>query len=780
MSTTQRIPFHVEINQIIELLARQIYQSPLALLRENCQNAYDAILMRRHLGQPFEPQIDILLTPTQVKIVDNGIGMTRLDLENYYWKAGSSGKNNPEARAAGVVGTFGIGAMANFGIASALTVISESAIDGQRTRCYAERETLSATEDCIDMINEPSTGHAGTTVIAEVAQDTPVNVDEASTYINEFIRYLDIVVTINGKPVSKDSFENSVIKPTAGWTDYIPSARLGSQLVADADLAIANTGEVWLGLMNIHYGDKPIDGQIILWQGMHQIRTYRSRFALAKVSVSSSYNFGGVANLAVLEPTAGREALTTSSLQLLQTIVTESDRYVSEKIATTPLSNSNTCFMDWTSRHGRHELCSKLRIRLEPDNRQIALEEVSRRGKTKPFNYFEGSDPAIIDQYATDEEPLIIVSSSQPRRRCELSYLSSYCNVRRIVDAPTVLSRKAESELTLEESAFALRLMSILQTDYFVDGRVHFGKISHGLPVYVDISSKPIQVVLDSEGASVAMMLRLYQEDPTLLTGMAKDFIRNVIFPKISNLVPSSTRQGAEAFLRAIRQPRDIFEYEKSDLGSLSEIWEKYIMGDLSMTDAAKQSASIVRTTIQSFDISSTQRVSSIIPDVLESEKVLEQLKVPDEPIDETDAMPAIARLEKESTAKLLIINEDETPLKGYRCFVAITDRARRDRGEFFLQPHRTQIIWGGQKALYIFQHHSGQFGLYYELQSTELLSDMAGGRAFPTCTIILKNQVYIPIPNELRERFIPQGVERKRFEIRFELLYPELGEAIE
>ncbi len=780
MSTTERIPFHVEMNQIIEVLARQIYQSPLALLRENCQNAYDAILMRRHLGQLFEPEIKILLTPTQVKIVDNGIGMTRLDLENYYWKAGSSGKNNPEARAAGVVGTFGIGAMANFGIASALTVISESALDGQRTRCRAERDTLSATEDCIDMIAEPSTGQPGTTVIADIPANTPVNTNEATSYITEFVRYLDIVVTANGNRVSQDSFENSVIKPSAGWSDYTDSVELSSQLKANVEIAIANTGEVWLCLRNIHYGGSPLDGIILLWQGMHQLRTFRSRFALAKTAVGSSYNFGGVANLAILEPTAGREAITTSSLQILQTIVTESDKFVSEKIAATPLSNVNTCFMDWASRHGRYELCSKLRIRLEPDNRSIALEEVKERSRTKPLNYFEGSDPAMVDQYATDEEPLIVISSSQPRRRCELSYLSSYCNVTRIVDTPTVLSRKAEKDLTLEESAFKLRLMGILQTDYFVDARVDFGKISHRLPVHIDTSDKPIRITLDSDGSSVAMMLRLYQEDSTLLTGMAKDFIRNVIFPKISTLVPSSTRQGAEAFLRALRQPRDIFEYEKSDLGSLSEIWEKYLQGDLSLTAAAGESANIARATIQSFDRSSAEKVSSVIPDVLESEQLLEQVKAPGEPIDETDALPAITRLEKKSAAKLLVIDEGETALKGYRCFVAITDRARRDRGEFFLQPHRTQIVWGGQKALYIFQHHSGQFGLYYELQSAELLSDTAGGRAFSTCTIVLKNQVYIPVPDELREKFIPQGTERKRFEIRFELLYPELGEPSE
>ncbi len=48
MSSASNIPLYIDIRRVIEVLATQIYQSPLALLRENCQNAYDAILQRLH------------------------------------------------------------------------------------------------------------------------------------------------------------------------------------------------------------------------------------------------------------------------------------------------------------------------------------------------------------------------------------------------------------------------------------------------------------------------------------------------------------------------------------------------------------------------------------------------------------------------------------------------------------------------------------------------------------------------------------------------------------
>ena len=104
---TTAIPYHVEINRIIELLAAQIYQSPLALLRENCQNAFDAVLERMWWDPQFEnPEIRVEIAPGRIQVSDNGIGMSPVDLESHYWRAGSSGKNNPESKGGRSSGHF--------------------------------------------------------------------------------------------------------------------------------------------------------------------------------------------------------------------------------------------------------------------------------------------------------------------------------------------------------------------------------------------------------------------------------------------------------------------------------------------------------------------------------------------------------------------------------------------------------------------------------------------------------------------------------------------------
>lgn len=367
----------------------------------------------------------------------------------------------------------------------------------------------------------------------------------------------------------------------------------------------------------------------------------------------------------------------------------------------------------------------------------------------------------------------MLITQRQPRRRCELEFLQRYCQAAAVNDSPQVLSTQPEQQWSAAQSSFALRLVSILEADYFVAARVQFGRISHNLPLLVTPTEQPIRIVLDPSSSTISTILRAFEQDFMLLTGLAKDYIRSVIFPKIAAHVPSSTRQGAEAFLKAIRRPREVFEYEQADLGDLSSIWQDYLEGKLSLSDAAAQSTQVVRSTVQVVDHSATRAASQVIPDVLHNEQLMASAQVED-PL---EARPAITRLSTESSAKLLMIPEGEPALKGYRCFLAVTDRVRGDRGEFFLQPHRTEVVWGGQKAMWIFQHHSGQFGLYYEAQGSELLAAEPGGEAMPTCTIVLRDQTYIPVPPAIQASFFPASGGKKRFEIRCELLYPESGD---
>lgn len=766
----RRIPFQVEVSRIIEVLARQIYQSPLALLRENAQNAFDAVALRRHKGDQFDPRIDVEIQPTKLVIRDHGIGMTADDLRDHYWRAGSSSKNTPEARRAGVVGTFGIGAMANFGIAERLSVETESAITGERTFSVAEKATLSTTEDTILLESRPPNGQPGTEVTAYLPASSLVDVAQAVGYVTEFVGFVETPVFVNGELVSQRDLHASV-PPLTDKLIPLPASSLSASVAADLDLSISPaTGEVWVRARAIQFAGEALDGEVVLRQGASAIRTFRGGFGLAAVTVHSAYGLGGVANLRALEPTAGREALTTNSLQLLQEIVTGIDAVISVQLARHKEADLNGPFLEWVRRHRRFDLCGKLRARVEPESRRVALERLKADSQARPLLLYSGSDQSIIDAVATDDSTLVVLAATNPRRTCESEYLKLYCKTEPVTDAPTILNKKAASTWTIAEQAVAFRLTSILESDYFLPVEVSIGKLSHGLPIITDPGTKPVEIVIDTEAPSFGGLVQLYEADYSSFLSMAKDVVRNVVFPRVSDLVPSSTRQGANAFLKSIRRTKDVFEYEFGDLDTFSSIWEGYLQGELSMAEAASRATLMVQRNVQYLDASASQRIQDIVLDVVENEATLDVEPAP-------GPAPAIIRTDVEADAKLLTIDSDAPSVKGYHTFIALSDRVQEERGEFFLQPHSTAIVWGGQKLLFVFEHHSGEFGLYYDLQTAQVVSATSGGGPFPTATIILKNRIFVPIPDIVATAFVPEPGERKRFEVRSDLLFTEREE---
>jgi len=284
----EQIPFAVEINRMIEVLAVQIYPTPFALLRENVQNSYDAILQRRHMGQEFEARIDVTIASERASVTDNGIGMSREGLRSHFWRAGSSSKNTEEARAAGVVGTFGIGAMANFGIAEELHVETEDVHTRERTACAAFRSTLSVTEDCISFEPQTPTGNPGTRVTAVMQSDHHIRVEQAKTFIAQFVAFLPIDVYVNGKKASGHPIAESVpALPNRTWSVAEQGGQLADGVKADIDLVGAVNGEVRIALHNVEVDSQRMPGSMILRQGVGNLRTFRSGFGLAMTSVNS-------------------------------------------------------------------------------------------------------------------------------------------------------------------------------------------------------------------------------------------------------------------------------------------------------------------------------------------------------------------------------------------------------------------------------------------------------------------------------------------------------------
>ena len=97
---TERLAFNVDTGRVLQILASEIYDSPRAFLRENIQNAYDAVLMRcTDEGlEVSDRRIDLTVEPSRIIVRDDGIGMNEEVLRQNFWRAGSSGKKSELAR----------------------------------------------------------------------------------------------------------------------------------------------------------------------------------------------------------------------------------------------------------------------------------------------------------------------------------------------------------------------------------------------------------------------------------------------------------------------------------------------------------------------------------------------------------------------------------------------------------------------------------------------------------------------------------------------------------
>ena len=748
-SPEKKIAFKIEFSRILSVLADQIYQSPLALLRENTQNAFDAVRMRESLDRNFEPAVEVRVDAQLVVVSDNGIGMTPEEIETNYWYAGRSGKNTEEARTAGVVGTFGIGAMANFGVAEVLSVESESAKTGQRTLSSVRKADLSTDTESISVIATEPTGVPGTTVTAQLAPDSGVSIQAAREYLREFVEFVDIPVYFNGELLSGVSHRAVLPSERYAWIEKSEGVSLAGVVTGDLELLGMASGELRVVLENVQSVTglgRP--GAVVLLQGRNAIRTLRSGFGLAVVGMRSIYNWGGVTDLSFLKPTAGREALDQSSHQQLQGIISALDGLASQIASKHQESFANDSFLQWVAATKKFALCGQLEVTPRPSGQPQVLANVVQIGGVQ---YYGGRDEAVIGTYASEDQPLIVLSRRSPRRDCELGYLLIH-GINQVDVTPKVEQEVTPGSLSLAQTALAIRVARILEEDYFLGADIRFGSISGGLPLLVTDTKIPAKIYLDPDSSNVAPLLALYNNDYSAFGPFTKDFVRTAIFPRVSKLVPSSTREGSEAFLRHLRANREWFEYELEDKADVDEIFQELRAGRLTVVEASRR---LIETGRSVFEVSTagTAPLSSVVVEVSD--------ETDDEVIpNSSDPKPPIDRREAETNA--LILTSDE-PINGYTCFIAVSERVQRERGDFFLQPHSTEVVWGGRKVMFIFHHHSGLFGLYYDVLCPGLVSAPSGGGQGVTSTV--------PSDTEAQMRHMVRGMGGKR------LTYKELTE---
>ena len=328
-------------NQMIRLLGVQLYDTPLAMLRENVQNAVDAIRMRMAKDKQFTPRVDVTISINSVSIEDNGIGMSADTLRNNYWYAGNSGKNTPEAKEAGVIGHFGIGALANFGVCTELEL--STMLYGDHTRCYSKAIRAKLNEQSIVLTkSEDNSDKYGTKITATLEIPGSVTVDNAISYLRSYVRYLEIPVFVNGSLVSGQKMEVDYSRKNTTSAKGETTQRNSS---FKYELSYNNYQPIGLQIKvtDVIIGGIPMRGQVFLATNTNEsgIMGIYNGFGLANINLVTNFNFSGVMDFSFLEPTAGREAISRESTRTAQLLLQDIEELWASVIASSPIADSN-------------------------------------------------------------------------------------------------------------------------------------------------------------------------------------------------------------------------------------------------------------------------------------------------------------------------------------------------------------------------------------------------------------------------------------------------------
>ncbi len=767
----------IDIKKVINLLAKDIYDSPYALLRENLQNAYDAVLMRKQVDTGYNDyRIDMCIEDRKIIIVDNGIGMTAETVENNFWKAGSSGKNTVEAQKAGVVGTFGIGAMANFGVCDKMEVRTRFYNSTKTIVTSTELEKISLTEECIDtQIIDDATLPIGTTVTATLREGEQITFDGALTYLKPFVQYLPMPVTLNGQLISQKRYLDTIML-NEGNTVSGEKVVAGGLLTYKLQMKAINYNN---GLVSVHVTDickngEPLKGDIVLRQDMGSIYGLRNGFGLASVPISSNFRWGGVVNMTRLVPTAGRDSLTRESVSMVSEIITSLDNQIVELLANYDICDSNPAFLSYVYVHADRtmQLGGRIRIQRKPLDDRIQLMTVQPQMANRNVMYYGGHDEKIINTFANENTFLLTLGNDSVRRNIQLRYLNQK-GIPSVPDKVTILHKYSFDELELSESSIVFRIQYVLEHDYFINSaKVVYADISHEQPAYVEESGGNIIIYLARNAKSIMQLKAVYDSDYTVYDGFIKDYVRQHLYPKLSNYVPSSTREGAEALKRIMHQKEDLFTIEREEIGYAEEVIKDYMSGKATLQDVHRASASAVNSQRQHVEVSDVGSVESVMPSV-SVEPVAENVAQSQEAPVDIIAMPPVNNMDIYTDYKLLKTNEAYPALNNHKMFLGLSDKLFERYSDFFLEPHTTKVIWSTHKIVYVFTHASNQVSMYYDIDLKIVLpGEMTGGHPIITTTIITKNRIFVPVIPEMYQYFdLAQNQGKLEFYVRFDPL---------
>lgn len=233
---------NVSVENIFPLIKKFLYSDHEIFLRELISNATDATLKLKHLTNIGEvsveygnPVIEVKIDKENKKlhIIDQGIGMTKEEVEKYINQVAFSGaeefleKYKDSAKDSGIIGHFGLGFYSAFMVANKVEIITKSYKDEPAAHWICEGTTEFTIEDA-------EKTERGTEVILHINEEDKEFLEEnrINGLLVKYNKFMPIPIKFGTKeeslPLPKDTPEdakpetktvdNIVNNPNPAWT----------------------------------------------------------------------------------------------------------------------------------------------------------------------------------------------------------------------------------------------------------------------------------------------------------------------------------------------------------------------------------------------------------------------------------------------------------------------------------------------------------------------------------------------------------------------------------
>lgn len=734
--TTEHTSFQAGIDfpSVLRIISKQVYETPLAFIRENVQNAVDAIRMqayREHIPPEDERyKIEITVQDKKIIVQDNGIGMSEIDLQSFFWKIGASGKRTQEALSAGCVGTFGIGGFANFGVCEKLEVISQTQDCESGTLTRLSEAAIDAAGSSIPSVTkEPSkiAGPRGTVVIGYLRE--PANIDDLRRYLQDFVRFVPMVVSFNGQKVSREQFADA--------TDRENYKEIGDgQLKWDeGDLAITgflfeDRGHTLVAtLESMSIGGEVVDlkGQLRFENG--PIDVFKYGFKLCATQVGSTIGVSGRLDCDRFAPTAGRDSLDSESTSLLGRIVSMLEKVAIETVLEAPERiGQHTRVFRYVLRHGLVNKIGNVTVRLA-DGAESTLEDIRRKSKEGGVGVFFGmAQKQALNQIMHARGHLVVLlSSDRYRRDAESLYLERYCGAKPF-DGMIECVEHYE-ELSRFEKVFLSELeLNISRSYEITQFRLIPGKLTEDIPVFLKEHSgaQPLDIYVDVRHPEVVKLETL--GFTSMLYSLVATFCQEYLGPSLKKWSPIFFGNGALNLELLAKRRSELWILVKDDIGEVTKGGQRHV---------------VTRSDVEVVNVQGDREQPEHAP---------------------RNPNPRI----------LHIVNYDSTtPLAGY--YIRVPDKAYSAYGDLLPPCENRGLVWAGNKITYIVSD-AVSAAFQYEIRLDELVATEVNGNRRAEGAIELDRPlqemfagIYFPIPTLLESFLVPTGDQEIRLYLHCE-----------